>query len=77
MFSINCNAQNKVITYTIIEDVDSLPLFPGGKDSLTAFVYKNFEWTSTDFGYNGYIIAEFVVNKNGDISNIVITRSLD
>ena len=70
----NCTAQKQKISYSTIEEVDTLPVFQGGIDSLQTFLYDNFEWTSIDFSNKGYIVAEFIVNPDGDISDVTIKR---
>jgi hypothetical protein len=45
--------------------------FPGGKDSLTKFLNKNFTYQHKGLcSYPGSIYVEFTVEENGDITNI-------
>lgn len=76
IISLNCIAQKQKISYSVVETVDNKPQFPGGVDSLKAFMYSNFELTALEFGHKGYVVSSFTIDTNGTISDIKITRSL-
>jgi hypothetical protein len=52
-----------------------MPEFPGGTDSLFAFIAQNFVYPETCAHYSGKIYVQFVVEKDGSISNVEILRS--
>jgi hypothetical protein len=57
------------------KDVPSNPEFPGGMDAFGKFVQKEFKLPA-DFKGSGNIIAGFVVETDGSISDIKIKRDL-
>ena len=69
-FILDTTTQTKV--YFI---ADSEPSFPGGKEELINFIIKNLEYPSCG-EYVGKVYAEFIVNENGEISNIQIKRGI-
>lgn len=57
------------------EFVEKLPEFPGGKPALMRYLLKNINQpTDLEVSDKLEVIAEFVVNKNGEIENVVITK---
>ncbi len=60
--------------YTV---VNQQPDFPGGEDSLMAFIKKNLKYPAfaKENGIQGRVTLSFVVEKDGSISNIEILRS--
>lgn len=52
--------------------IDKQPQFPGGKKSLTAFINQNLKYpvTAQENGIQGKIIMNFVINKDGHISDL-------
>lgn len=59
--------------------VDEMPEFPGGMDSLYAYLASTLEFPqdAKDKGVSGEVLAEFVVEKDGSINrNIRILKSL-
>lgn len=69
--------ENKEKIYDLVEQ---MPEFPGGSDSLIAFIHKNIKTDSkTVFGHGipGRVIVHFVVSKTGSIDNVEIIKSLD
>ena len=58
---------------------DEMPEFPGGMDSLYAYLARTLEFPqdAKDKGVSGAVLAEFVVEKDGSINrNIRILKSL-
>ena len=43
--------------------------FPGGKDSLTAFIKRNLQWPPTIFCGQGTVYIEFIVDSSGVIKD--------
>jgi periplasmic protein TonB len=63
----------------IFTAVEQVPEFPGGPAVLNAFLAKNLHYPKSAFKNNveGRVIARFVVETDGSISNAEIVRSLD
>ncbi len=59
--------------------VEEMPEFPGGEEALINFVYKNFQYPKEceEIGAQGTIIVNFVVEKDGSVSNIRVIRGID
>lgn len=62
------------ITYEI---VDSMPEFPGGQIALFQYLTKNIKYPFWAQRYNmqGEVVTEFIVNKDGSISDCRVTKS--
>jgi len=56
-------------------EVDEKPDFKGGVEKFYKFIGKNFK-TPEKEGLNGKIIVEFVIEKDGSITNINITQDI-
>jgi protein TonB len=82
LFSVSLNAQVQnspvAVDTTVYTIVDKTPKFPKGSDAMYKFIYSkvNFERMS-EIDVQGKIFIQFVIEKDGSISNIKITRSLD
>ena len=72
----------------VIENVDSqlttiinstMPEFPGGNPELFDFLNSNIKYPEISVKNNsqGKVIIEFVVEKNGEISNIKVLKGVD
>jgi hypothetical protein len=61
--------------YSIVEDD---PKFPGGVDSLLAFIRKNQQCPKEmiENGLKGRVVVQFVVEKDGSLSDVRIVRSI-
>ncbi|MDP4239546.1 MAG: energy transducer TonB [Bacteroidota bacterium] len=63
---------------TVYSIVDKDPEFQGGRDAMYKFIYSNFNYQKMgEIDVQGKIFVQFVVEKNGCVSNIKITRNLD
>lgn len=53
--------------------------FPGGKAALGAFLSKNLVYPkqALETGVQGTVIVEFVVEKNGTVTDVKVARSID
>ncbi len=53
--------------------------FPGGHDALTKFISENIRYPQDEYkmGMEGTVYLTFVVEKNGEVSNVNILRSLN
>lgn len=59
--------------------VESMPSFPGGDDSLKAFLLKNLFYPKTSFahGVHGTVYITFIVEEDGSISNVHVLKGVD
>ena len=59
--------------------VDKLPEFSGGVKELMKQLYENIQYPTEAIakGVEGRVIANFIVEKNGDISNVNIIKGVD
>lgn len=62
----------------IFEFVEQMPEFPGGEDALQAYLSKNIKYPkqANEQGIHGRVVLNFVVNENGEISDIVRVRGI-
>ena len=79
---VACKGQNEKIKdagadsiYTIVEED---PQFPGGVDSLLAYIRKNQQCPKEmiENGLKGRVVVQFVVEKDGSLSDVRIVRSI-
>lgn len=68
-----------IVAEPILVGVEQEPQFPGGMEELMKFIKRNLVYPqkATDMGIEGRVTVRFVVNKNGDVSDIEILRGLD
>ena len=61
-----------------IFDIEKLPSFPGGESELMRFLGNNIVYPDSAkyYGITGRVVATFVVNKDGFISDIMIKRDI-
>ena len=59
--------------------VEEQPMFPGGMEEMMKFLQANVKYPeqAQSNGVQGRVIVQFVVNKDGSISNDTIVRSVD
>ena len=59
--------------------VESAPEFPGGMSELMKFLQKNIKYPTVaqQAGVQGKVIVEFVVKKDGNVSDIKVIRSVN
>ena len=59
--------------------VESAPEFPGGMSELMKFLQKNIKYPTVaqQAGVQGKVIVEFVVKKDGSVSDIKVVRSVN
>jgi len=63
---------------TVYLITDSKPSFPGGISKMNKFIYTNLNYKKIfENDVFGKIFVQFIVEKDGKLSNIKITRSLD
>lgn len=59
--------------------VEQMPEFPGGTDAMMKFLSTNLHYpdSALEMGFSGRIVLQFVVGKDGKISNIKVLRELN
>ena len=64
------------ISFRIVED---LPQFPGGPVELMKWLTRNLKYPrqAEQRKLQGNVVAEFIVNKDGSITDVAIVKSLD
>ena len=62
-------------TFTIVED---MPTFPGGEAKMYEYLYKNLKYPAMakDAGITGTVYVNFVIDKNGKITNVNVLRGI-
>ena len=63
----------------IFQVVEEQPMFPGGMEEMMKFLQQNIKYPKEvqEQGKQGRVIVQFVVNKDGSISNGSVVRSVD
>jgi TonB family protein len=63
----------------VFQVVEEQPMFPGGMQELMKFMQTNIRYPkeAQDRGIQGRVIVQFVVNKDGSISEECVVRSVD
>jgi periplasmic protein TonB len=82
IFSVVAYSQNQQVkkdseeVYTVVE---KMPIYPGGEDSLYAFLGRNMKYpvVAQENGIQGKVVVRFVVQKNGSVGNVEIVRSIN
>ena len=60
----------------LVVDVDEPPEFPGGVDSLFKFMRSTFVYPDISENLEGNPLVQFVVNKDGTVSDAKILRDI-
>ena len=65
-------------TDTLSTNTSSVATFPGGQDSLRAFISKNIEYPYADMKLQnqGRVVVSFIVEKDGTLSDISVNASI-
>jgi protein TonB len=63
---------------TTLDIAEQMPSFPGGNVELMSFIQKNLKYPviDTENGTQGRVICQFVVGKDGSVTNVTIARSV-
>jgi len=75
--------ENQAITQEVVEEVygavDQMPEFPGGEMALRKWISKHIIYPkiASDKGIQGKVYINFVVEKDGSISNVRVLQSVD
>lgn len=58
--------------------VEQMPQFPGGEKEMMKFIYDNLKYPilAQEMGVSGTVIINFVVGREGEITNIKVGRSI-
>jgi protein TonB len=64
-----------ISVYPDSEGIEILPKFPGGNKAFTKYIQKNLRWPA-GAEYEGRVILNFVVEKDGRVSNVKVVKSL-
>lgn len=61
------------------EVVEQMPTFPGGETELLKYLSNSVKYpvVALENGIQGKVVVRFVVNKNGEVDQAVVMRSLD
>ncbi len=62
------------VPFTVVEQ---MPEFPGGMDSLFAFIHKHLEYPADAHEVQGRVYARFVVEADGSVTRPEILRSVE
>ena len=73
----NSYIQGKIDREFVFKFADTMPEFVGGKDSLLSFLRKNIKYPKTIGSYKGTVYCQFIIEKDGSISNIEIIKGLE
>lgn len=59
--------------------VEEMPAFPGGQEALMDYINKSLQYPneSKEKGIQGRVITQFIVEKDGSISNCTVIRKVD
>ena len=66
--------ENKIFTI-----VEQMPSFPGGDAALMQYLAKNIKYPAVaeDMGIQGRVICQFVIERDGSVSDVRIARGVD
>ncbi|WP_455585121.1 energy transducer TonB [Bacteroides sp.] len=71
--------ENEPVEDVIFVSVEKMPEFPGGNAALFQYLNKNIKYpvVPQEQGIQGKVIIQFVVDKDGTITDPVVVRSVD
>jgi protein TonB len=55
--------------------VETMPEFPGGQQAMMKFIAENIQYPANAMEKGGRVVCQFVVEKDGRVSNIQVVRS--
>ena len=63
----------------VFDVVEQMPSFPGGQAALMQYLASNIKYpvVAEENGVQGRVIVQFVVGKDGSISNVKVVKSVD
>jgi TonB family protein len=76
--NVSLNRVTEEYTSDIFESVPEIPTFPGGRDSLDVYLERKLIYPklAKQYGIEGTVLVRFVVNQNGEISNVKVLRGI-
>jgi len=77
--TVESTKEKEIAEEPILIFAEEMPAFPGGEKSLLSFLSKNTKYPAiaTETGVTGKVIVNFIVNKDGSISDAKVIRSVD
>ena len=63
----------------VFDVVEQMPSFPGGQGALMNYLNSNIKYPviAEENGIQGRVVVQFVVGKDGSISNVHVVKSVD
>ena len=63
----------------VFQAVEQMPTFPGGTEEMMKYLSKNTQYpqTAAENGIQGTVFVQFVVDKNGRITDVKVIRGVD
>ena len=77
-YAVNGRSADQVVEDEgVFQNVDKKPEFPGGQTALERFIKNHLRHPVSvrEGDLNGRVVCEFVVNKDGSVSDIEVVRS--
>ncbi len=70
--------EEEIVEEEIFRIVEQMPTFPGGEEKLFEYLGKNIKYPAMarDAGISGRVFVTFVVEKNGNITDVAILRGI-
>jgi hypothetical protein len=75
LINLNCQNIDNQNADSIFNIIDEYPKYPGGEKELYKFFLENFSLPQ-EINVNGNIYVQFIVEKDGSISNVKIIRGI-
>jgi len=72
-------SQSLVQDTAVFVAVEEMPAYPGGEKARSEFISKNMKYPekAKENGIQGRVITQFIVEKDGSISNVQVVRGID
>ncbi|MEJ5266702.1 MAG: energy transducer TonB [Bacteroidales bacterium] len=75
-FNVETEEEVEPISFAVVEEK---PTFPGGEAELLKFIAENTKYPeiAKENGIQGRVFVQFVIDKNGNVTNVTIARGVD
>lgn len=75
-FNVETEEEVEPISFAVVEEK---PTFPGGESELLKFIAENTKYPeiAKENGIQGRVFVQFVIDKNGNVTNVTIARGVD
>lgn len=75
----SCRIEKEDPEEAVYDIVDNMPDFPGGQAALMKYLAKNIKYPplAQERDIQGRVIVQFIVNKNGKVSDARVVRGVD